>query len=102
MKHNCTQFCCARIFTYANSRKVTDLYDAERIERQRKDFQRLDVPPEYSSKICSWKNGKITVDKNPEIKPQIYEKNKPSGSLLFDKCQIKKTELENNITLPSI
>ena len=37
-------------FNYTTSNMVTDLHDAELDKRQRKPFQRLDEPPESSSK----------------------------------------------------
>ena len=37
---------------------VTDIHDAERDKQQSNTFQRLDNPPEYSSKISSWKTQK--------------------------------------------
>ena len=42
-----------------------------------KKIQRLDDPPEYSSKNCSSKIEKKSVNKNPELMPQISENIEP-------------------------
>ena len=90
-----------QLFDQTTSKMVTGLDDAELDKRHRKTFQRLDDPPEKSSKNSSWNFQINSVTKNPEIFPQISEAVVPSSSFLFNKNQFKKTEPENTITLPS-
>ena len=68
---------------------------------QRKTFQRLDDPRNYSSKNC-WKTQKTFVNKSPEFTPQIFETMQLSSSISIQKCQYKKTEPENFTIFPSI
>ena len=77
------------------------LYDAELDKRQWKTLQRLDEPADYSSKISNWKIQKNSVTKTPEFVSQSFEFNEPSSLFSFDKSQLKITEPQNTITLPS-
>ena len=80
---------------------VTDLHDAQREKRRREGFHRLDDPPEYSSKIKSWKTQKGCAIKSPEFMPKVFEPNEPSISILDEKCHSNLKEPEIGITLPS-
>ena len=59
-----------------------DLLDAERDKSQRQTFQRLDDPPEYSSKFSCWEIQKKS-EKNAEFMHQLFGKKEPSSSFLF-------------------
>ena len=88
-------------FNYTTTKKVTDLHDAELDKRQRNKLQRLDDPPEYSSKNSSWNVQMSSVRTNRDFKSRISPSDEPSSSFLFDKSQFRLTEPENIITLPS-
>ena len=100
-KYNCTEFHISLIFHLNHIKKITDLQEDERDKRQRKGFQRLDDPPDYSSKNISWKKQKFSAIKNPEILPQKPEAKELSSELSFDKCQYKSTAPENLLLFPA-
>ena len=80
---------------------VADCFDPKGENGQSKGFQRIDDTPVYSSKSICWKLQKNALSKNLEFTPQISENIELSRLLLIDKCQFKKTEPENFITIPS-
>ena len=95
-------FSSTRIFKGTTSKLVIDLHDAERGKRQRITFQRLDDPPECTSKNSSWKTRMISVKKDQVLMPQSSKCFEPSSSLLSDRNEYKMTEHEIIITLSSI
>ena len=86
---------------YIPDRKIVVLNDAEVDKRERKTLQRLDEPPEYSSKNSCWNIRETSVTKNPEFMPEFSEIIEPSHSFLIDKSQFNVLEPENIVNLPS-
>ena len=72
---------------------VADIHDAEVDKLQRKKFQPLGDPPDYSSKKCSWKFEKNSVFKNSEAMLQISENIEPRSSVNLTKVNLGKSNL---------
>ena len=83
---------------YTISKTVTYLRDAERVECQRKNYQRLFDPPDLSAKNFSRIIQNISVVKAPDFMPQCFEFRETLNSLIKDECQYKLSETEQIIT----
>ena len=84
-----------------HNKMITDLHHAKKDKRQPRRIQRVDDPPDFSSRNNRRKSQQKSVHKIPESMPQISQFIETSSSLIFDKRQFNSTEPENFITFLS-